>query len=64
MPESSLITYEHLLCKLGGMELNKNSLRELRIEKRINDHVRIYLTGVVGPDKKDEYLEMVESDTV
>ncbi|MGD9156343.1 MAG: hypothetical protein PVG90_12710 [Bacillota bacterium] len=63
MPESSLITYEHLLCKLGGMELNKNSLRELRIEKRINDHVRIYLTGVVGPDKKDEYLEMVESDT-
>jgi phage baseplate assembly protein gpV len=63
MTESTLITYEHLLCKLGGEELDQNNLRELRIEKRINDHVRIYLTGVVGSDRKDQYLEMTEADT-
>jgi hypothetical protein len=63
MTESTLITYEHLVCKLGGEELPKNNLRELRIEKRINDHVRVYLTGVVADDKKDQYLEMTETDT-
>jgi hypothetical protein len=63
MTESSIITYEHLVCKLGKEELDKNNLRELRIEKQINDHVRVYITGVVAIDKKDQYLEMTETDT-
>jgi phage baseplate assembly protein gpV len=38
-------------------------LLELKIEKKINQHTRLYLTGVVSEDLKDSYVEKTKSET-
>lgn len=63
MVELKGLGYEHIICKLGSKELDKNSIRELKIEKRINDHVRFRVTGMVVGDQKEKYVEMAEADT-
>jgi hypothetical protein len=61
--ESKIIGYEHLTVRLGTLELDKQDIRELRIERKINDHVRFFLNGVVGGGQKEKYLEMIEATT-
>ncbi|NLD47045.1 MAG: hypothetical protein GX660_07575, partial [Clostridiaceae bacterium] len=39
------------------------SLIELKIEKKINQHTRLYFTGIVPEDKKDSYIEMTKAET-
>jgi hypothetical protein len=41
LSESKIITYEHIVVKLASEEIGKSNIRELKIEKRINDHVRV-----------------------
>ena len=37
------------------------SIQELRVEKRVNDHARLFLTGLVSDEMKDRYIDMVNS---
>ncbi|NLP15074.1 MAG: hypothetical protein GX383_11510 [Clostridium sp.] len=45
----------------GNIELKSSfeiiQLKELRIEKKNNEHARVYFTGVVPEDKKDSYID-------
>jgi hypothetical protein len=61
--ESKAIGYEHLIVRLGSDELDKNDIRELRIERKVNDHVRVFINGIVGGGQKEQYLEMTEAAT-
>ncbi|MBE1555943.1 contractile injection system protein, VgrG/Pvc8 family [Sporosarcina limicola] len=40
------------------------SLQELTLTKKMNDHARLYFTGIVPEDVKDDYVKMTESNTV
>lgn len=39
------------------------SLIELKIEKKINQHTRLFFTGIVPEEKKDSYIEMTKAET-
>ncbi|MCX7746062.1 MAG: phage late control D family protein [Clostridia bacterium] len=55
-PKSKLSTLSY-----GNLEILSPyelvSLRELKIVKRVNDHARIYLTGIIPEGKKDSYIK-------
>jgi hypothetical protein len=59
-----LITYESIGIKLGTTEIDKNNLHQMMITKKINDHVGLYLTGVVPEDQQDKYAENSDAETV
>ena len=54
-----VITYNNI--QLTPYKLS--SLNELKIVRKINDHGRIYFTGIVPEEEKDKYVEMTESET-
>lgn len=56
---SSSVTYHDI--EISPFELN--ALLELKIEKKINCHTRLYFTGIVPEDKKDSYIEMTKAVT-
>ena len=37
------------------------SLSELRIENKVNCHAKVYFTGIVSEEKKDDYIKMASS---
>jgi hypothetical protein len=39
------------------------TLQELRLVKKYNDHTRLYLTGMVSDEQKDQYIHMTEAQT-
>jgi hypothetical protein len=39
------------------------TLQELRLVKKYNDHVRLYFTGIVSDEQKDQYIHMTEAQT-
>lgn len=40
-------------------------LTELKIEKKLNDHSLVYITGIIPEDKKDSYIEKsTDSDSI
>ena len=39
------------------------NLSEVKIIKTINDHARLYFTGIVPEDKKDSYVDMTKCQT-
>lgn len=39
-------------------------LVDLRIEKKINDHVRLYIKGIIPEEKKDSYVEKATSKDI
>jgi phage baseplate assembly protein gpV len=39
------------------------TLQELRLVKKFNDHTRLYFTGIVSPDQKDQCIRMTEAQT-
>lgn len=56
--KSAAATYIHI--KIVGL-YEPVELIDLRIEKRINDHARLYLTGIIPPEKKDSYINESQS---
>jgi phage baseplate assembly protein gpV len=59
-----LITYESIVIKLGTTEIDKNNLRKLTITRKINDHVRLYISGVVPDAQEDQYAEISDAETI
>jgi hypothetical protein len=56
-----MITPENIRVKLGDLQLTK--VHGLKITAQINDHARIYLSGVIEAEDRDRYLEKVDSST-
>ncbi|MCX7746232.1 MAG: contractile injection system protein, VgrG/Pvc8 family [Clostridia bacterium] len=54
-----LITYDNI--KISPFEIR--NLLELKIEKRMNEHARLYFTGIVPEGQRDRYVELTESKT-
>ncbi len=57
-----MITYQNIEVKIGDNKLK--NLCELRIKNKINDHAKVYFTGIVLDEEKDRYIELVGSDTM
>ncbi|AMA73481.1 MULTISPECIES: contractile injection system protein, VgrG/Pvc8 family [Aneurinibacillus] len=55
----SVITYNNL--QVSPYKLV--NLLELKITKKINDHARLYFTGIVPEELKDSYVEMTDTHT-
>ncbi|MED0679993.1 contractile injection system protein, VgrG/Pvc8 family [Aneurinibacillus thermoaerophilus] len=55
----SVIAYNNL--QVSPYELVH--LQEFKMTKKINDHVRVYLTGIIPETLKDSYVEMTEAQT-
>lgn len=55
----SVVTYNNL--GLAPYELNE--LNDLRIERGINVHSKLYFTGIVPENKKDSYVQKTKSET-
>lgn len=55
----SVMAYNNL--QVGPYELA--NLLELKIVKKINDHARLYFTGIVPEGQKDSYVEMTKAQT-
>lgn len=53
----SVIAYNNL--KLSPYDLT--NLLELKIVKKINDHAKLYFTGIVPENEKDSYIEMTKA---
>jgi hypothetical protein len=39
------------------------TLQELRLVKKYNDHARLYFTGIVSDEQKDQYIHLTEAQT-
>ncbi len=57
--ELSVTTYNNL--QVGPYEMTH--LLELKLVKKINDHARLYFTGIVPEENKDSYVEMTKCHT-
>lgn len=55
----SAATYQDLEIKPYQL----NELFELKISRRLNEHIRLSFTGVIPADLKDKYIHETESDT-
>ena len=55
-------TAGNIQVKLGDKELQ--TVKTLNITQRINDHVRVRISGIVNPDDQDSYITYTESDTI
>jgi hypothetical protein len=60
MNKTTTLTYEHILVKIDGEELDQKMLRTLKFEQKINDHARLRITGIVPNDKKDRYIDLAD----
>lgn len=56
---SGIITYENV--RISPYRLTR--LQELEIVKRVNEHSRLYLTGIVPEELKDTYVGMTDIHT-
>lgn len=48
---------------LSVLPYELNHLLELKISKKINDHARLYFTGIVPEEAKDSYVQMTKCQT-
>lgn len=55
----SVIAYNNL--KISPYELT--NLTELKIVKKINEHTKLHVTGVIPENQKDSYVNMTECET-
>jgi len=55
----SIITYSNL--QFGPYQLT--NLLDLRIVKKVNNHVRMYFSGIIPEEQKDKYVEMTRVQT-
>lgn len=53
--------YEHICVKIGKETLPQ--LDKLKVTRRFNDHARVYITGKIAANKRDEFIDMIDDRT-